>query len=198
MLDPWLEGLWEAIRGALSKMATLQPESDGHVRDLRASLNETPESSATDVKLHLMSLNESEPQSSDSLRTTAESESTRTEPKSASLNVTEAASETGSAVTDVRPVSLTSNNRTAPKLDGVVTDPKSVSETQSGAPSAVVEASLTRCLPPLSESVLNVPALPPPYLDVTLQEATIEEEVGCGNTGFFWPNDIVYISFIFV
>uniref|UniRef100_A0A674ERT1 Methionine synthase reductase n=1 Tax=Salmo trutta TaxID=8032 RepID=A0A674ERT1_SALTR len=122
VLDPWLEGLWEAIRGALSKMATPQPERD------------------------------------------------------ASLNVTEAASETGSAVTDVRPVSLTSNNRTAPKLDGVVTDPKSVLETQSGAPSAVVEASLTRCLPPLSESVLNVPALPLPYLDVTLQEATIEQE----------------------
>uniref|UniRef100_A0A674ERD5 Methionine synthase reductase n=1 Tax=Salmo trutta TaxID=8032 RepID=A0A674ERD5_SALTR len=81
VLDPWLEGL--------------------------ASLNETPESSATD---------------------------------------------TGSAVTD------------------------SVLETQSGAPSAVVEASLTRCLPPLSESVLNVPALPLPYLDVTLQEATIEQE----------------------
>uniref|UniRef100_A0A8C8JRF7 Methionine synthase reductase n=1 Tax=Oncorhynchus tshawytscha TaxID=74940 RepID=A0A8C8JRF7_ONCTS len=123
VLDPWLEGLWEAIRGALSKMATPQPERD------------------------------------------------------------EAASETGSAVTDVRPVSLTSNNRTAPKLDGVVTDPESVLETQSGAPSAVVEASLTCSLPPLSESVLNIPALPPAYLDVTLQEATIEEEVGCGNTG---------------
>uniref|UniRef100_A0A8C7VCR4 Methionine synthase reductase n=1 Tax=Oncorhynchus mykiss TaxID=8022 RepID=A0A8C7VCR4_ONCMY len=128
VLDPWLEGLWEAIRGALSKM-----------------------------------------------------------PKSASLNVTEAASETGSAVTDVRPVSLTSNNRTAPKLDGVVTDPESVLETQSGAPSAVVEASLTCSLPPLSESVLNVPALPPAYLDV-----------GCGNTGLFWHYEIVYISFIFV
>ncbi|XP_042154891.1 methionine synthase reductase-like isoform X1 [Oncorhynchus tshawytscha] len=176
VLDPWLEGLWEAIRGALSKMATPQPERDGYVRDLRASLNETPELSVTDVKLHLMSLKESEPQSSGSLRTAAESESTKTEPKSASLNVTEAASETGSAVTDVRPVSLTSNNRTAPKLDGVVTDPESVLETQSGAPSAVVEASLTCSLPPLSESVLNIPALPPAYLDVTLQEATIEEE----------------------
>uniref|UniRef100_A0A8C7KZK2 Methionine synthase reductase n=1 Tax=Oncorhynchus kisutch TaxID=8019 RepID=A0A8C7KZK2_ONCKI len=89
VLDPWLEGLWEAIRGALSKMATPQ-----------ASLNETPELSVTDVKLHLM--------------------------------------------------------------NGVVTDPES--------------ASLTCSLPPLSESVLNVPALPPAYLDVTLQEATIEEE----------------------
>uniref|UniRef100_A0A8C7P0Z1 Methionine synthase reductase n=1 Tax=Oncorhynchus mykiss TaxID=8022 RepID=A0A8C7P0Z1_ONCMY len=108
VLDPWLEGLWEAIRGALSKMATPQPERDGHVRDLRASLNKTPELSVTDVKLHLM-------------------------------------------ITDVRPVSLTT-------------------------PSAVVEASLTCSLPPLSESVLNVPALPPAYLDVTLQEATIEEE----------------------
>uniref|UniRef100_A0A4W5MGK1 Methionine synthase reductase n=1 Tax=Hucho hucho TaxID=62062 RepID=A0A4W5MGK1_9TELE len=40
-------------------------------------------------------------------------------------------------------------------------------------------ASLTRSLPPLSELALNVPALSPPYLDVTLQENTIEEEVGC-------------------
>ncbi|CAB1340884.1 unnamed protein product [Coregonus sp. 'balchen'] len=176
VLEPWLEGLWEAIRGALFKMAAPQPERDGHVRDLRASLNETPESSATDVKLHLMSLNESEPQSSGSLKTAAESESAKTEPKSVSLAVTEAASETGSAVTDLRPVSLTNNNRTAPKLDIVVTDPKSVLETRSGAHPAVVEVSLTRSLPPLSESALNVPALPPPYLDVTLQEATIEEE----------------------
>ncbi|XP_041736157.2 methionine synthase reductase isoform X2 [Coregonus clupeaformis] len=159
VLDPWLEGLWEAIRGALSKMAAPQPESDGHVRDLKASSNETLESSATDIKLHLLSLNESEYQSADSLRTAASA-------KTDSLAVSP--SETGSTVTG-----------TALKLDGVVSDPKSVLETQSGqtgAPRAVVEASLTRSLPPLSESALNVPALPPPYLDVTLQEATIEEE----------------------
>uniref|UniRef100_A0A8C8CHB6 Methionine synthase reductase n=1 Tax=Oncorhynchus tshawytscha TaxID=74940 RepID=A0A8C8CHB6_ONCTS len=90
VLDPWLEGLWEAIRGALSKMAAPQPERD-----------------ATD------------------------------------------------------------NTGTALKLD---------SSGQTGAPPAVVEASLTRSLPPLSELALNIPALPPPYLDVMLQEATIEEE----------------------
>uniref|UniRef100_A0A673ZQZ0 Methionine synthase reductase n=1 Tax=Salmo trutta TaxID=8032 RepID=A0A673ZQZ0_SALTR len=133
VLDPWLEGLWEAIRGALSKMAAPQPERDGHVRDQRVSSNETPESSATDIKLHLLSLNESESQSTKSLRTAA---TARTD----SLAVS--ASETGSSVTALIPVS----------------------------------ASLTHSLPPLSELALNVPALPPPYLDVTLQEATIEEE----------------------
>uniref|UniRef100_A0AAZ3QS37 Methionine synthase reductase n=1 Tax=Oncorhynchus tshawytscha TaxID=74940 RepID=A0AAZ3QS37_ONCTS len=102
VLDPWLEGLWEAIRGALSKMAAPQPERDGHVRDQRVSSNETPESS----------------------------------------------------VTDLITVSATDNTGTALKLDS------------TGAPPAVVEASLTRSLPPLSELALNIPALPPPYLDV--------------------------------
>uniref|UniRef100_A0A8C7QPJ9 Methionine synthase reductase n=1 Tax=Oncorhynchus mykiss TaxID=8022 RepID=A0A8C7QPJ9_ONCMY len=63
--------------------------------------------------------------------------------------------------------------------ESVVSERKSVLTTQSGqteAPPAVVEASLTRSLPPLSELALNIPALPPPYLDVMLQEATIEEE----------------------
>uniref|UniRef100_A0A673ZRA5 Methionine synthase reductase n=1 Tax=Salmo trutta TaxID=8032 RepID=A0A673ZRA5_SALTR len=104
VLDPWLEGLWEAIRGALSKMAAPQPERDGHVRDQRVSSNETPESSATDIKLHLLT------------------------------------SETGMLATQ---------------------------SGQNGIPPAVVEASLTHSLPPLSELALNVPALPPPYLDVT-------------------------------
>ncbi|KAM9416801.1 methionine synthase reductase-like isoform 1-T2 [Salvelinus alpinus] len=170
VLDPWLEGLWEAIRGALSKMAAPQPERDGHVRDQRVSWNETPESSATDIKLHLLSLNESESQSTKSLRTAAIA-------KTDSLSVS--ASETGSSVTDLIPVSVTDNTGTALKLDSVVSERKSVLTTQSGqsgAPPAAVEASLTRSLPPLSELALNVPALPPPYLDVTLQEATIEEE----------------------
>uniref|UniRef100_A0A8C7CDF5 Methionine synthase reductase n=1 Tax=Oncorhynchus kisutch TaxID=8019 RepID=A0A8C7CDF5_ONCKI len=130
VLDPWLEGLWEAIREALSKMAAPQPERDGHVRDQRVSSNETPESSATDIKLHLLSLNESESQITKSLTTAASA-------KTDSLAVL--ASETGSSVNDL--------------------------------------ASLTRSLPPLSELALNIPALPPPYLDVMLQEATIEEEI---------------------
>ncbi|XP_024248203.1 methionine synthase reductase [Oncorhynchus tshawytscha] len=170
VLDPWLEGLWEAIRGALSKMAAPQPERDGHVRDQRVSSNETPESSATDIKLHLLSLNESESQITKSLTTAASA-------KTDSLAVL--ASETGSSVTDLITVSATDNTGTALKLDSVVSERKSVLTTQSGqtgAPPAVVEASLTRSLPPLSELALNIPALPPPYLDVMLQEATIEEE----------------------
>uniref|UniRef100_A0A8C7QPB2 Methionine synthase reductase n=1 Tax=Oncorhynchus mykiss TaxID=8022 RepID=A0A8C7QPB2_ONCMY len=101
---------------------------DGVGLELVVSLNETPESSATDIKLHFLT---------------------------------------------------TDNTGTALKLDSVVSERKSVLTTQSGqteAPPAVVEASLTRSLPPLSELALNIPALPPPYLDVMLQEATIEEE----------------------
>uniref|UniRef100_A0A6Q2ZMA0 Methionine synthase reductase n=1 Tax=Esox lucius TaxID=8010 RepID=A0A6Q2ZMA0_ESOLU len=104
VLDPWLEGLWEAIRRALSKMSAPQPKRD--VTDTRVSSEETFESLATDVSLHLLT------------------------------------SETGST------------------------------------------ASLTLSFPPLSESALNVPNLPPPYLDVVLQEATTREEVGCVAEGF--------------
>uniref|UniRef100_A0A6Q2YX44 Methionine synthase reductase n=1 Tax=Esox lucius TaxID=8010 RepID=A0A6Q2YX44_ESOLU len=126
VLDPWLEGLWEAIRRALSKMSAPQPKRD--VTDTRVSSEETFESLATDVSLHLLSL-EPEP--------------------------------------------------TSPNRSCVIADHKSVLGTPSGVPAAVAEASLTLSFPPLSESALNVPNLPPPYLDVVLQEATTREEVGC-------------------
>ncbi|XP_027861270.1 methionine synthase reductase isoform X2 [Xiphophorus couchianus] len=45
-----------------------------------------------------------------------------------------------------------------------------------GVPQVSLAASLTSSLPPLSESSLNVPALPPPYLDVALQEADAVEQ----------------------
>uniref|UniRef100_A0A3P8ZDH0 Methionine synthase reductase n=1 Tax=Esox lucius TaxID=8010 RepID=A0A3P8ZDH0_ESOLU len=89
------------------------------------------------------------------------------------------ASETGSTVPDLRPVSVTDTTQTSPNRSCVIADHKSVLGTPSGVPAAVAEASLTLSFPPLSESALNVPNLPPPYLDVVLQEATTREEVGC-------------------
>uniref|UniRef100_A0A7N8WYJ9 Methionine synthase reductase n=1 Tax=Mastacembelus armatus TaxID=205130 RepID=A0A7N8WYJ9_9TELE len=49
----------------------------------------------------------------------------------------------------------------------------SAAETQTrdtGGSHVLLEGSLTCSLPPLSESSLNVPALPPPYLDVSLED----------------------------
>ncbi|KAL1006644.1 hypothetical protein UPYG_G00074840 [Umbra pygmaea] len=163
VLDPWLEGLWEAIRGALSKMATLQLKSDD--RDQRTSLEDIPESPQTDINLRLLSLNESEPQSAESVNT--DSWSAKTDHKSASLAVK--ACESRRTVADLKPVSVTDNTGTA-------LEPKTLLATQGGAPPALLEASLTLSLPPLSESALNIPALPPTYLHVVLHDATTEEE----------------------
>lgn len=137
VVDPWLEGLWSALKGALSKMASQQAENsesgrDSQTRDAGDSVNEPTAS----VKLSLLSLSDIDTRSSDSPRVDSEQKAAEA-------------------------------------------DSTSLSEAQSEgtpAPPAVVEASLTRSLPPLSEASLNVPALPPPYVDVTLQEATTEEE----------------------
>ncbi|KAJ8010495.1 hypothetical protein DPEC_G00075680 [Dallia pectoralis] len=170
VLDSWLEGLWEAIRRALSMMAVPQPKSD--ITDMRA-LSKGALESATDVNLHLLSLNDPEPESTACLGKAAESESAKTVPEITTLDIN--ASETGSTVTDLRPVSVTDNTETSHNLSRVLTDQKSVLTAQSGVP-AVVEASLTLSFPPLSESALNIPALPPPYLDVMWLEPNTQEE----------------------
>uniref|UniRef100_H3CRV8 Methionine synthase reductase n=1 Tax=Tetraodon nigroviridis TaxID=99883 RepID=H3CRV8_TETNG len=69
-----------------------------------------------------------------------------------------------SALPDARPVSSSS-------ADGEASQAEGASSADSGA------ASLTRSLPPLSESALNVPALPPPYLSVSLQESENTEDI---------------------
>lgn len=69
-----------------------------------------------------------------------------------------------SALPDARPVSSSS-------ADGEASQAEGASSADGGA------ASLTRSLRPLSESALNVPALPPPYLSVSLQESENTEDV---------------------
>uniref|UniRef100_A0A671XEN1 Methionine synthase reductase n=1 Tax=Sparus aurata TaxID=8175 RepID=A0A671XEN1_SPAAU len=55
----------------------------------------------------------------------------------------------------------------------------SKSTKDAGVPGVILASSLKCSLPPLSESSLNVPALPPSYLDVSLQEVdTMEEIIG--------------------
>uniref|UniRef100_A0A7N6B3A6 Methionine synthase reductase n=1 Tax=Anabas testudineus TaxID=64144 RepID=A0A7N6B3A6_ANATE len=103
VVDPWLQGLWSAIKQALTKMASVGISTA--VSDLR------PASSAESPKLASKS------------------------------------SDTASVSTSVPEA----NDRDA------------------GVSHIALAASLTASLPPLSESSLNVPALPPPYLDVSLQ-----------------------------
>uniref|UniRef100_A0A673AYD7 Methionine synthase reductase n=1 Tax=Sphaeramia orbicularis TaxID=375764 RepID=A0A673AYD7_9TELE len=61
---------------------------------------------------------------------------------------------------------------------GSVSSSAPEAQTEAGGVSHVeLAASLTCSLPPLSESALNVPVLPPSYLDVSLQEGDAVEEV---------------------
>uniref|UniRef100_A0A8D3CE60 Methionine synthase reductase n=1 Tax=Scophthalmus maximus TaxID=52904 RepID=A0A8D3CE60_SCOMX len=115
VIDPWLEGLWKAIKGALSKMA-----SDRIAPSRGDSPKETPDLSAPDVEFNLLSLNGQ--QSCKSGRASVDTDS-----KCASV-ASSFASATQMSISDLRP------------------------------PSSA------------GKSPLNVPALPPPYLDVSLQD----------------------------
>ncbi|XP_055364159.1 methionine synthase reductase isoform X2 [Betta splendens] len=169
VVDPWLQGLWNAIKQALLKMASAHLK--GTVGD---STEESPDSSAPDVQLNLLSLTDQQN------RRSAEA-SVNTDSKHASA-ASSSPSATQTAVSDLRP---------NPKLASEFSDTASVSKslpktekTDAGVPPVALAASLTVSLPPLSESSLNVPALPPPYLDVSLQDVdTIEQVDGPPNKG---------------
>ncbi|XP_041817222.1 methionine synthase reductase isoform X2 [Chelmon rostratus] len=168
VVDPWLDGLWTAIKVALSKMASDRTSYlKGEEED---SPKETPDSSIPDVQLNLLSI--ADRQNSESVRASVETVST-----SAS-----AASATQTAVSDLRPASPAGILGLASQSRGAASGSTSALGTQTkdaGLPHVALMASLTRSLPPLCESSLNVPALPPPYLDVSLQEVdTVEQIVG--------------------
>lgn len=166
VVDPWLEGLWKAIKGALSKMAS---DRTGYLNgEAGDSPKETHDSSTPDVQLNLLSI--TDPQNFESARA-----SVKTVSKFAS-----SASTTQTALSDLRPATPAGSPGLASQSSGTASVSTSVQETQSGdagVPHVALAASLTRSLPPLSESSLNVPALPPPYLDVCLQEADTMEQV---------------------
>lgn len=116
------------------------------------SSKEAPDPSTADVQLHLLSI-------ADSLDCESMGQSGKLA-NSASPSV----STTQTAVSDVRPDSPSRRIGSA-------------SQAAAAFSADVAVASLTRSLPPLSESALNVPALPPPYLSVSLQESVTIEDV---------------------
>ncbi|XP_037829005.1 methionine synthase reductase isoform X2 [Kryptolebias marmoratus] len=150
VVDPWLEGLWSAITEALSKMAS----------DKTPDLKENAENPATeipDVQLNLLSLTDQ--QSCDPVSPSRSTDSKYASPP---------------AIRDLRPASSSGGAGLASQRPSSVAAPK----TQT-CNDAELAASLTFSLPPLSESSLNVPALPPPFLDVTFQDVdSVEQTVG--------------------
>lgn len=169
-MDPWLEGLWKAIKAALSKMASDRTApSKGGVGD---SPKETPDSYTPDVQLNLLSLGDH--QNCESIKT-----SVNTDSKFASA-ASSSASATQTAVSELRPASPAGSLGLASQSRGTASISTSAPETQTqdaGFPHLTLAGSLTCSLPPLSESSLNVPALPPPYLDVSLQDVGTMKQV---------------------
>lgn len=163
VVDPWLEGVWNAIKEALSKMAS---NRTAHLKENgEDSAKETPDSSAPHVQLNLLNLTNH--QNCESV-------------KAADSEFASAASSSASAVSDVRPAPPAVGPVLASQASGPASVSTSASKTQAEdaeVPPLSLAASLTRSVPPLSESSLNVPALPPPFLDVSLEEVDTVEQV---------------------
>uniref|UniRef100_A0A672JIP1 Methionine synthase reductase n=1 Tax=Salarias fasciatus TaxID=181472 RepID=A0A672JIP1_SALFA len=122
VVDPWLEGLWAAIKGTLSNMAS----DTSAASDLRPAISaESPD--------------------------------------------------------------LASQSHNAAN---VATSAPNTQKGDAGVPHVELAASLTRSVPPLSESTLNVPVLPPPYLDISLQEGDTSEQL-------YYTTPSVSIMFLF-
>ncbi|KAM9332221.1 methionine synthase reductase isoform 1-T2 [Pholidichthys leucotaenia] len=163
VVDPWLNGLWKAIKDALSKMASANLKGD-----MGDSAKESPDLSVPDVKLNLLSI--SDPRHIDSVRPFGDDVS----------SVPSAAVSSASTISNVRPVSPAGSSVLTPEASGATSVSTSVPETQTeaaGIPHVTLTASLICSVPPLSESSLNIPALPPAYLDVSLQDADTEEQI---------------------
>lgn len=145
-MEPWIEGLWKAVKAELSNMTSERTECPS------GSSKETPDPAAVDVQLNLLSI--------------ADSQACESMGQSGKLanSASPSVSATQTAVSDVGPDSPSRRIGLAPRADGAV-----------GADAAV--ASLTRSLPPLSDSALNIPALPPPYLAASLREPETAENV---------------------
>lgn len=169
-MDPWLDGLWKAIKEALVKMASDRADYlKGGAGD---SPKETPDSSTPDIQLNLLSITDGQ---------NCESDGRSTKTVSNFASVTSSSTSTSqTAVSDLRPVSPEGSLGLASQSHGPAGVSALVPDSQIGdaeIPHVTLAASLTHSLPPLSESSLNVPALPPPYLDVFLQEVEMTEQV---------------------
>lgn len=164
-MDPWLQGLWNAIKQALSDMASRET---AHLKqDVGDSAKTTPDSSVPDVQLDLLNLTDHQ-----------NCESAPVAPVNSDSKYATSATQT--AVSDLRPASSAEIPKLTLKSSDIASVSTSVPETENrdaGVSHVSLAASLTASLPPLSETSLNVPALPPPYLDVSLQYVDTIEQV---------------------
>lgn len=163
-MDPWLDRLWKAIKEALSKMSS---DSTGYLNvDAGDSPKETADSAPPDIQLNLLNITD--------CQNSEFSEQSRKTPSTLS------ACATPTATCDLGPAFSSGSHGLASQACVSVSACTLKPETK--AKDAEVThvtraASLTHSFPPLSGLALNVPLLPPPYLDVSLLEAQTTEQV---------------------
>lgn len=171
-MEPWLDGLWKAIKEALSKMNS---DRIGHMKGgAQDSLKEAADSRSPDVQLNLLSI------------TDQQDSGAPTSAASSSAPIAQ------SAVSDLRAVSPTRRSELASLSSDAASAPPSGTEPKKDDAELThitPVSSLTHSLPPLSESSLNVPALPSPYLDVSLQQVETTEQVNS------WVMESVFATF---
>ncbi|KAM9827137.1 methionine synthase reductase [Neosynchiropus ocellatus] len=153
VVDPWLEGLWQAIVEAVTHTSS----DENRPLNMDAA-KETPDISLPDLHLNLLSISDRE--------TCASAETPVGSVGKSPVAESPAVSAINTAVSDIRPVSCDTASKSAAELK---------TKTVEVIPSAA--SSLTSSVPPLSESPLNVPALPPAYLEVSLQGVDTVNEV---------------------
>lgn len=160
VVDPWLDGLWKAIKEALSKMNS---DSNGSVKgEVEDSQEKTAQSCLPEVQLNLLSI-------------TVQNDSPQK-----SKGMVPASPASPSAVSDlgvVPPTRSPESTSLSSDATSALTSVVGPQEDQADQSCTTLVASLTRSLPPLSESSLNVPALPSPYLEVSLQQTENTDQV---------------------
>lgn len=149
-MDPWIKGLWNAIKEELSNMTSKQTECVKE--EVRDSSKESLDPSTADMQLNLLSIADCQ-----NCKSVGQLE------KLANL-ASPSVSTTQTTGSDVRPDSSLRRIGLSSRTDGALSADAGVT-------------SLTHSLPPLSQSALNIPALPPPYLCVCLHEMETTEDV---------------------
>ncbi|XP_024135825.1 methionine synthase reductase isoform X2 [Oryzias melastigma] len=151
VVDPWLEGLWNAVKEVASKMASERTaQSEENVKD---SAKEFQDLTEPDVKISLLSI----------------TDQLSRETVTTDLHHLPSAPSTSSTLSGQNLSSSSRRTEFISQNDATQTTDEGIPQISSSSP-------LTNSVPPLSESSLNVPVLPPPFLDVTLEEVDAPEQ----------------------
>lgn len=169
VVEPWIEGLWKALHEVMDKQGT--PDSNGCLENVHLEMNgernednrnermigENAESGTTpNGSLHIVQADQAQPK-------TGEQSSTGDNISAMSgkdVNGSDSPDHPGNYNNVTQTLQRTTSQSTSTDLF------IKVEESTDGKAEGPTVASLTHSLPPLSESGLTLPLLPPPFLKV--------------------------------